>query len=717
MSTPVQPPPHPHLYQPLLYCSGFPSSTTDEDLVDALKDCLRLRLSITRDDNNPPAPARGKIEFETLDKAELALATCNLQRLSSGGVLSLSPLPSGDDPSPSPPSSDSSRLLKQLPFTTTPAQLFALLRPFGPLRSLTLLLAPPPAHAPQGSKPSFRGQAVATFFDPAHAQAAQEGLHFSEVDGQSIAVGAWDEKRAERNRARRSDVSVSTPSRSPAQSKYASPASAAASPDLAGRTSRWAADQASPPPPSSAPSTPAQQRYPASLGAGAAEFGPSPSAASRPMDRRSASAASQWSVGSGGGSPAGEAAGKDGLVDPCNLFVKSLPPALLSSHLHALFTPYGSIVSARVMTDPSTGNSREFGFVSFATPSSAQSALRGVDGQWVAVGEDGEVRLQGQGERLEGARRVAVRVHERKEVRMARLSSGGAGSEADDSHVERGMSALGLSTPTRPPATAPRGAVVPAPSSPALSVSPGASPSQSPSASRWASPAAASKHAPAPAPESPSPAQPVPQMSEHERLVEAVRGEGIEGGKVDEVVALLESLPKKDRALCLFNPTVLAQKVHDALAILSSPSSDPTSTSAPTAAVAAAPAPSLSLASLAPLSAAAILSALRSAAAVPSSLPAELRPAPTPAKEKDTDAFMDALEGKAVNEVKQKLGERVFKALKGAGIKGAPRLTIHLLDTEPDLRALAHVVDDWSNALVAAKAEWVKGELAAAAAK
>ncbi len=40
----------------------------------------------------------------------------------------------------------------------------------------------------------------------------------------------------------------------------------------------------------------------------------------------------------------------------------------------ALYSEYGNVISARVMTDPSTGRSKGYGFVSF---DNAESAARG----------------------------------------------------------------------------------------------------------------------------------------------------------------------------------------------------------------------------------------------------------------------------------------------------------------------------------------------------
>jgi CUG-BP- and ETR3-like factor len=45
-----------------------------------------------------------------------------------------------------------------------------------------------------------------------------------------------------------------------------------------------------------------------------------------------------------------------------------------------LFSPYGNVISARVMTEPRSGKSKGFGFVSFDKPESAAKAKEAMDG-------------------------------------------------------------------------------------------------------------------------------------------------------------------------------------------------------------------------------------------------------------------------------------------------------------------------------------------------
>ncbi|BGO96461.1 hypothetical protein RTBOTA2_002797 [Rhodotorula toruloides] len=611
-SSPAPPPPHSVLSFPILYLSGLPSSVADEEIVEALKDCLRLRLFLQRDEGDPSAPLSGKIEFETLDKAERAYATCNNQRLSSGHtlLLSLSPPSSSSDPEPQ----ATPRIIKHLPSPFSASHLFTLCRPFGPLYSATLLLAPF-----SGGAPRFKGQALVTFYDEHDAEEMQRALHFTEVGGQSVAVQVWDAKRAAGGRGRASLGATPSPGLSPNE-----------------KVSRWAATQ-------SQQETPSKfSRY--------AGLASTPSTPSAPMRRdvsgaSASSTASRWSseageVGQGGqGATAGP--GPTGS-DPRNLFIKNLDPSLPASSLHALFSPFGVLTSTSLALDPLTNRSKGFGFVAFERAEDAERALREVDGRVV-----------------EG-RRVVVSVLERREVRRERLgrefaAREGKKEEKGVEEVRKGMEDLSTG-PTTPSSSPPRTFK---PVSPFF---------------------------PSDAPSTPPQPQPQPQAesheeSEHDRLVRAV-GEvlpDVAQKKREEVVRLIEGLPKKDRKMCLFNSEVLRVKVADAMGILEDEGEEAPTPTNDSPATAPATLPALAL--------------------LPCSQILPLLPAlslyPSPSDLSQTHAFMDSLAGKPVSEVKQRLGEKVFRVVKELarerGVKGAPRITITLLDSEPDLRALAVV--------------------------
>lgn len=62
------------------------------------------------------------------------------------------------------------------------------------------------------------------------------------------------------------------------------------------------------------------------------------------------------------------------------LFVGNLPPRLCFPELEDLFTPFGTLLSAELMTDPTTGRSRGFGFVEMESAEAAQTAMSSLNG-------------------------------------------------------------------------------------------------------------------------------------------------------------------------------------------------------------------------------------------------------------------------------------------------------------------------------------------------
>lgn len=65
------------------------------------------------------------------------------------------------------------------------------------------------------------------------------------------------------------------------------------------------------------------------------------------------------------------------------LFVGNLPPRLCFPELEDLFIPFGTIVSADLMTDPTTGRSRGFGFVELESADAARAAITALHGSMV----------------------------------------------------------------------------------------------------------------------------------------------------------------------------------------------------------------------------------------------------------------------------------------------------------------------------------------------
>jgi RNA recognition motif-containing protein len=60
------------------------------------------------------------------------------------------------------------------------------------------------------------------------------------------------------------------------------------------------------------------------------------------------------------------------------LFVGSLAFSVTDQELEELFAQFGTVVSAKVITDRDTGRSKGFGFVEMSTPEEASQAIAGL---------------------------------------------------------------------------------------------------------------------------------------------------------------------------------------------------------------------------------------------------------------------------------------------------------------------------------------------------
>ncbi len=63
------------------------------------------------------------------------------------------------------------------------------------------------------------------------------------------------------------------------------------------------------------------------------------------------------------------------------LYVGNLSKQINDAQLNDLAVPYGKIVSANVATDRTSGDSKGFGFVEFATEDEGRAAITGLDGR------------------------------------------------------------------------------------------------------------------------------------------------------------------------------------------------------------------------------------------------------------------------------------------------------------------------------------------------
>ncbi|KAG5255115.1 hypothetical protein OIU77_015345 [Salix suchowensis] len=74
-----------------------------------------------------------------------------------------------------------------------------------------------------------------------------------------------------------------------------------------------------------------------------------------------------------------------------NLFVSGLSKRTTTEGLQEAFSKFGEVVQAKVVTDRTSGYSKGFGFVKYATLENAAEGIKGMDGQfldgWVIFAE------------------------------------------------------------------------------------------------------------------------------------------------------------------------------------------------------------------------------------------------------------------------------------------------------------------------------------------
>ncbi len=63
-----------------------------------------------------------------------------------------------------------------------------------------------------------------------------------------------------------------------------------------------------------------------------------------------------------------------------SLFVGDLPKFCSETDLEQLFSPYGVLLDAKIKRNGTTGKTLSYGFVTYASETSAQEALKNMDG-------------------------------------------------------------------------------------------------------------------------------------------------------------------------------------------------------------------------------------------------------------------------------------------------------------------------------------------------
>ncbi|MEW5318534.1 MAG: hypothetical protein WDW38_009750 [Sanguina aurantia] len=73
----------------------------------------------------------------------------------------------------------------------------------------------------------------------------------------------------------------------------------------------------------------------------------------------------------------------DELPDDCKLYVGNLSQALTDATMKSMFEPFGTVLHAAAVIDPTTGQGKGFGFVHYADAGSARMAAQGLHGKLV----------------------------------------------------------------------------------------------------------------------------------------------------------------------------------------------------------------------------------------------------------------------------------------------------------------------------------------------
>ncbi|KII87881.1 hypothetical protein PLICRDRAFT_650426 [Plicaturopsis crispa FD-325 SS-3] len=757
---------HPYLQEPVLYISNLPHYVSDENLAVAFQACAPFRPKIPRDGST--RPLSGIIEFKFLEKAEQALATLQsrpIPGLPTSVPLVLSPYPPSNPPTTLPPPSALPRLVKHLPPGFTDAQLYDLFRPFGALASART----------QAGFGSDTG--VIEFWREDDARNAEEAMHCVDVEGQNIAVQVYQPRRT--SGAHGPEFSANAPAFVPSGSVF-NP-----------YPTQYSPPRASPYPTARPPVPfvhgPGQQVQLAPLS------GPGSTSHSGLIDpcnlfcknldpeidsnglfshfRQYGQIVSARVMRNENGESRGfgfvsyqtpdQAAAAlhamNGFVLGSKQLVVRLhePKQLRQEKLAQRFGHNGHPRSSSGATSPtiSEGGESYAGWPtsprhpsssSMSSPIHADRPDRGRrgSGSYYNAALAGTLNLPMRYDELAAlspvVRKEVLTGELQRRIKALEIVPANEVDSIVDSLVSLSLSEIVTviqdnAKLTEQVTNAKKGS----------GTSPGKSPSPSASQdSRLLDPAALNATASAPEhpstpisataslstpPRTSSPSGSVPPTSEQDRMVAAVGK--LETSRQSELTDLIMSLPKRERAMCLFNTEVLRAKIADAKMVLDSDDAEEQKTSAPSvpaapatpqgkrtaqlsddsprtpdlssrgASAAASPTPSTpasttyTVASLARLPAAEIVRLASSSSSTGLPLPKA-----DPLVVKATDDFIDGLLDKPIQQQKQQLGDKLWRVIKAFGIKGAPKLTITLLDQD-DLRALAHLMNSYPSVL------------------
>ncbi|KAJ7269694.1 hypothetical protein C8J57DRAFT_1716740 [Mycena rebaudengoi] len=768
------PQPHPILHEPLLYISNIPPYVSDENIALAFVSCGPFRPNIPRDGSNNPLS--GTIEFKFLEKAEKALATLQsrpLPGLHPPVPLVLSPYPPTSPPTPLPPPSALPRLVKYLPPGYTDSQLYDIFRPYGALAS-----ARTPTHFGIDT-------GMVEFWNEDDARQAEEAMHCADVQGQNIAVQVYQPRRTS------AEFSANAPSFVPSGQMFGYGNSPPASQYSPPRGSPYRSPVQSV---ASFVHGPGQQVQLAPItGPGSTshsglidpcnlfcknldpdidsnglfshfrQFGQIVSA--RVMRNENGESRGFGFVSYQTPDQASAALhAMNGVLLGTKQVVVRLhePKQLRQEKLAQRFGHNGHPKNSSGATSPTASEGGD-SYAGWGSPRHHTSTLNSP----TLVGshyERPERGRRGSGSyynaALAGTLNLSMRYDDlyalspvvRQEVLTGelnrRVKSLGLAPADDVEAIVESLVNISLSEVVKciedPVKLSAEVNAIRQSLRPSKQSSPNKSPSPSVSQdSRLLDPnslnatASAPEHPSTPIsinaslstpPRTSSPSGSVPPTSERERILAAINK--LESSRQAELTELLMSLPKRERAMCLFNVEILRAKLADAKMVLDTSDDDeetavaeappvpitpqPKKVTVPTAKTASPQTPDLSsrgpsataspspatpsnsthtIASLARLPAAEIVRLATSSSATGLPLPKA-----DPVVVQATDEFIDGLLDKPPQVQKQQLGDKLFKTVKSFGIKAAPKVTIALLDQE-DLRALAHLMNSYPSVL------------------
>ncbi|CAH1760767.1 14307_t:CDS:10 [Entrophospora sp. SA101] len=356
------------------------------------------------------------------------------------------------------------------------------------------------------------------------------------------------------------------------------------------------------------------------------------------------------------------------IVDPCNLFIKNLDSNISSSDLFSQFRRFGKIISARVMRDQETGNSKGFGFVSYSSSEEADKAKQSMHGKTL------------------GAKPIVNRVPSRRSSELYPINvvnefgHDDLHSLAPKARKEVLMSELQKRFKNIPSV----------PHDEVNYIIEYLLNLKTPEVLHILKDATALQY----------------------RITEArQKRRGNEGtvlailkicpGNVDEILELILTLSTKERRSCYFNAEYLNKRIHEAIQALEVVTNDDNLSCSPKSA-----APSTEIT---PISTPPFIKSTESLNLTNKTtynvktinpITSTTTTSPTSSSTRNSEwdeiqQFMDSIKFKPVHERKQKLGDRLFRKVKSLGLKSAmaSKVTINLLDTD-DLYELAHSMND-----------------------